>query len=52
MSAAPPQATAATSDPLASFPQIPVDNTLGAWLLGVAASFLWVPSPIATRDVL
>ncbi|RPD82704.1 hypothetical protein L226DRAFT_549338 [Lentinus tigrinus ALCF2SS1-7] len=28
------------SDPTAAFPLIPVDNTLGAWLLGVAGSFL------------
>ncbi|RDX50497.1 hypothetical protein OH76DRAFT_1402542 [Lentinus brumalis] len=27
-------------DPLAAFPHIPVDNTLGAWLLGVAGSLL------------
>ncbi|TBU26609.1 hypothetical protein BD311DRAFT_762107 [Dichomitus squalens] len=39
MSAA-PNAAGAPADPVAGFPQIPVDNSLGAWLLGVAASLL------------
>ncbi|KAI0701238.1 hypothetical protein C8T65DRAFT_275143 [Cerioporus squamosus] len=32
--------TATPVDPLAAFPHIPVDNTLGAWLLGVVGSLL------------
>ncbi|KAI0756136.1 hypothetical protein C8Q80DRAFT_1264233 [Daedaleopsis nitida] len=35
-----PTASAVPADPLAAFPHIPVDNTLGAWLLGVAGSLI------------
>ena len=30
----------AAADPLANFPHIPVANTMGAWLLGTAVTFL------------
>lgn len=33
-------APAPAADPLANFPHIPVGNSMGAWLIGTAITFL------------